>query len=312
VAKTGEKKMSFGRPSKQTVWILIALIPIAASLGFFLGWALYGSHGGFASVTLEIKGSTTVEPICLATAPLFEATHPGIQIGISAAGSGTGISAVIDGTADIGMSSRQVKTEENITAHDETNLWLRSFAIAKDALVVITNAAATTTPFDMNLTLLRMIFNGTISSWDHPSLAGHGLTGAIQVIARESTSGTRTAFDEMVMGDDDYASDFQEKVSNQEVHDEIASNPQAIGYIGLAYMSPSVKDVLIDGINASKEHVRDGSYELSRSLFLVTLGIPNVDSLIWEYVQWHLSPTAQNYVEELGYIAVQAKRDDFI
>jgi len=302
--------MSFGQISRTKMWVLIALIPIAAGAGFFMGWAYYGGGGGVSNILLEIKGSTTVEPICLATAPRFEATHPGVQIGISAAGSGTGIAAVIDGTADIGMSSRTVKVEENTSAHDATGEWLRAFAIAKDALAVITNAAATTTGFDMNLTLLRMIFNGTITSWDHPALAGHGLTGEIQVIARESTSGTRTAFDELVMGDDDYVADFQEKVSNQEVYDEIASNPHAIGYIGLAYMGSGVKAVSIDGIAVTKETVLDGSYKLSRSLYLVILGLPEVDSIIWEYVQWHFSPTAQYYIDQVGYIAIQAKRDD--
>jgi phosphate transport system substrate-binding protein len=302
--------MSFGKSGNLLTWIIIGLVgaAVGAGAGIGIGYAVF-QGGAVQTVTLEIKGSTTVEPICLATAPDFEAAHPGVEIAISAAGSGTGITAVMDGQADIAMSSRAVKSSENATAHTNTGEYLRAFALAKDALAVVTHSDATTN-FDMNITLVRMIFNGSITSWDHPELTGNGLTGDIQVIARESTSGTRGSFDDMVMDDDDYVADFQEKISNQEVHDTVASNPQAIGYIGLAYMSTSVDSVLIEGVEATKANVIADTYQLSRSLYLVTLGTPAFDSLIWEYVQWHFSPSAQYHVDDVGYIAVGQTRDD--
>lgn len=300
--------MSFGKNVNTLTYILIGLIVVGTGAGVLIGWAAFKGDNT-TTYTLNIKGSTTVEPICLETAEHFKAVHPNVEITISAAGSGTGIAAIIDGTANIAMSSRAVKSTENDTAYSTHSEHLRQYGIARDGLAVITNDAATTN-FDLSIEQIRAIFNGTISSWDDSLLTGNGLTGAIQVIARESSSGTRGTFDDLVMDDDDYVSDFQEKTSNQEVVDTVGSNAQAIGYCGLAYLNNDVTTVLVDSIEASKETVIAGTYALSRSLYLVTLGTPGEDTMTWEYVQWHYSPTAQYYIDDVGYIAIQAKKDD--
>ncbi|NHK30335.1 MAG: phosphate ABC transporter substrate-binding protein [Asgard group archaeon] len=300
--------MSFGKTSELFTWILIALIPISAGAGMFIGWAIYS--GGGTSITLTVKGSTTVEPIILVTVEPFEATHQGVTIEGSFAGSGTGISALIDGNADVAVSSRTVKSSENDSAFSTHNEYLRAYAIAKDGLAVITNNLSTSTNFDLTIDEIKAIFNGTITSWDDPLLTGNGLTGNILVIARDSASGTRGSFDELVMGDDDYVSGFQEKTSNADVVTEVGTNPQAIGYCGIAYLDSTVKTVFIDGIEPTKETILDGSYDISRELFVVTLGYPGVNTMIWEYVQWLFSPTAQYYVDYVGFIAIQMKRDD--
>jgi phosphate transport system substrate-binding protein len=300
--------MSFGKTSNLLTWILIALIPIGAGAGIFIGWAVFSGDQG-VSVTITVKGSTTVEPIILATVDHFEITHPGVTIEGSFAGSGTGITALMDGEADVAVSSRPVKSTENDTAFTTHSEYLRAYAIAKDGLAVITHIDATTN-FDLTVDEIKSIFNGTITSWDDPLLSGNGLTGNILVIARDSASGTRGSFDDLVMGDDDYADDFQEKTSNADVVTEIGTNPQAIGYCGLAYLDSTVKTVFVDGVEPTKETVLDGNYDISRDLYVVTLGYPGVDTMIWEYVQWLFSPTAQGFVDSIGYIAVQTKRDD--
>ena len=301
--------MSFGKKSGLLTWILIALIPIGAGAGVLIGWSVFGGTGGGTEVTLDIRGSTTVEPICIATATIFMNVHPNVQVTIQASGSGTGITALIDGQANIAMSSRPVKSSENTTAHDQHSLYLKQYAIAKDGLAVIINSAATS-DLDLNITMIRMIFNGSILTWDDARLPSVGLTGAIQVIARDSASGTRGTFDDLVMDDDDYVADFQEKVSNQEVVDDVGSNAQAIGYCGLAYLNDDVDAVIVDGVEASKETIVAGTYQLSRNLYLVTLGTPAANTLIFEYVQWHFSPTGQFYIDEVGYIAIQDKKDE--
>ncbi|NHJ40173.1 MAG: phosphate ABC transporter substrate-binding protein [Asgard group archaeon] len=299
--------MSFGKTSNLLTWILIALIPIGTGAGVLIGWAFFNGEGTF--ITLTVKGSTTVEPIILATVDHFEATHPGVVIEGSFAGSGTGISALIVGEADVAVSSRAVKSSENDTAYTTNEEYLRVYSIAKDGLAVITHSSVTTS-FDLTIDEIKSIFNGTITTWDDPLLAGNGLTGDILVIARDSASGTRGSFDEIVLGDDDYVEGFQEKTSNADVVTEIGTNPQAIGYCGLAYLDSTVKTVYVDGVEPTKETILDGSYDISRDLFIVTLGYPGVDSMIWEYVQWLFSPTAQYYVDSVGYIAIQTKRDD--
>jgi phosphate transport system substrate-binding protein len=302
--------MSSGKTSELFTWILIALIPISAGAGLFIGWAIYSGVG--TSITLTVKGSTTVEPIIIATVEHFEVTHQGVTIEGTFDGSGTGISALIDGNADVAVSSRAVKSSENDTAFSTHNEYLRAFAIAKDGLTVITNNINTTTNFDLTIDEIKAIFNGTITSWDNPLLAGNGLTGDILVIARDSVSGTRGSFDELVMNNDDYVIGFQEKTSNADVITEIGTNPQAIGYCGIAYLDSTVKTVYINGIEPTKETILDGSYDITRDLYVVTLGYPGVNSMIWEYVQWLFSPTAQYYIDYVGFIAVQIKRDDLI
>lgn len=301
--------MSFGKTSNLLTWILIVLIPISAGAGIFIGWSVFRGEG--ISITLTVKGSTTVEPIILATVEHFEVTHPGVTIEGSFAGSGTGISALIDNEADVAVSSRAVKSSENATAFSIHEVYLRVYAIAKDGLAVITHTSVVAS-FDLTIDEIKAIFNGTITSWDDPLLTGNGLTGEILVIARDSASGTRGSFDELVMGDDDYASGFQEKTSNADVVTEIGTNPQTIGYCGLAYLDNSVKTVLVDGVEPTKVTVLDETYTISRDLYVVTLGHPGVNTMIWEYIQWLFSPTAQNDIDSAGFIAIQTKRDDLI
>ncbi len=310
--------MSFGKNTNKLTYLLIALIFVGTGLGVFIGWiAFYDGQGG-DSYTLNVQGSTTVEKICTLSAVPFMDAHPGVQVTISGTGSGTGIGTLINGQCDIAMASRAVKSSENETAHTSTGAWLRQFTIAKDGLAIIINDDATSV-LDLSLDEIKAIFNGTISSWDSTALPDVGLSGDILVVVREEGSGTRDTFNGLVMGDADqefpdsqYVGDALPMSSNQMIFDEVNTNPQAIGYVGLGYLGNGVESVHIDGVEPTFETIVDTTYSIQRGLYLVTLGDPDVGSLVWEYVNWHFSPDGQYYIFDSGFINILPRRDNLL
>jgi phosphate transport system substrate-binding protein len=305
--------MSFGKSSSLLTWILIALIPVGAGAGILIGWAVFS---GGETYTIDVQGSTTVEKIATLSAVPFMNTHPGVTVTVAGTGSGTGIGTLINQQCDVAMASRPVKSSENDTAFANTGEYLRAYAIAKDGLAIVINDAATGT-LDLAIDEIKSIFNGTVTSWTDPLVSAAGLTGDIQVVVREEGSGTRDAFNELIMGDDaqddpdeQYVGDALPMTSNQQIFDEVESNEQAIGYVGLGYVQAGVEAVDVDGVTPSFETVVGGTYPVQRDLFLVTLGTPAVDGLIWEYVSWHFGPEGQYWVFDAGYINVLPRRED--
>ena len=298
--------MSFS--SKRTVltWVLIALIPIAGISGWLI--TKYTTNPG-EQYQINIDGSTTVYKIIKSSLQPFMDYHPGVIVTVSGTGTGTGITSLIDGQADIAMASRPVKSEENISSGG----LLKSFPIAIDALSIVVHASAS----QLNITtdVARAIFNGTISSWSDPAVAVAGLSGQIQVVVREAGSGTRDAFNELVMGDEkqlepgsQYAAGAISKNSNQLIKDAIATNPNYIGYIGLGYVDSTVDVVIINGVMPAIETVKDGTYDLQRDLYLVTLNNPQ--DLIKEFINWMLSPEGQKIVIDSGFVNVATTSDE--
>jgi phosphate transport system substrate-binding protein len=312
--------MSFGKSSLLT-WILIALIPVGAGAGILIGWAVFSGEEA-QTYSLNVEGSTTVYKIVADSHIAFMDAHPGVVVTVAGTGSGSGIGTLINGLADVAMASRPAKDTENDTGVESAfavqGEYLRAFPIAKDGLAIIVNDDANA--LDMTIDQAKAIFNGTVDTWagvDTMLGLTSGLTGDIQVVVREEGSGTRDAFNELVMGDEDqddpdeqYAGDALQKNSNQLIFDEVNGNPNAIGYVGLGYVTTGVESVAIDGVAPSIATVVDGSYSVQRSLFLITLGWPTVGELIWEFINWHYSPDGQFYVEDNGFIAISIKRDD--
>ena len=299
--------MSFVKKGNILTTILIILIPVAGIAGWLITSSVLSSDSEYQ---LDIDGSTTVFKIIEAAQFEFMDSHPGVTVTTSGVGTGAGITAVTDGVADIAMASRPVKAIENETANYE----LKAFAIAKDGLAIIIHASAN--PLDLTIDEARAIFNGTISDWSDPLVVSAGLTGSIQIVVREEGSGTRDAFNELVMGDDkqlepgrEYASGALPKSSNQLIKDAVAANPNYIGYVGLGYVDDSVNAVLINGTLPSIESVQNGTYGIQRDLFLVTKGEPT--GLAKEFINWMFSPVGQDIVIETGFINVAKTSDEY-
>lgn len=245
---------------------------------------------------IVVKGSTTVLPIAQPCAEVFMDQNPDIDISIQGGGSGVGITSLIDGTCDIGNSSRPVK-EEEVAKAKEKGVELFANIIAKDAMAVIVH---TSNKIDgLTLEQIKAIYTGEISSW---SPVG-GADRMIVVVSRDSASGTFEAFNELALHKEKLRPDALMQASNAAVATTVANTPGAIGYVGLGYVTSQVKAIKVNDIIPSKETVNDNSYPLARPLFMYTNGEP--EGIVKEFIDFVLSAEGQKLVEENGFIRVK-------
>src|SRR5688500_1946268 len=179
---------------------------------------------------LVIKGSDTLgAKLVPQLAEQFKADHPDATFDIAAEGSTTGIAALIDGTAQIGMSSREVKPAETMAAQAK-GVTLKPTIVAYDGLGVIINSNNPIT----NLTRkqVEQIFTGEVTDWS----AVGGKSGKISIYTRNTSSGTYSDWKDLAMKKRDYARSSQKMAGNEQIAAEVAKNPNGIGYVGLAYI----------------------------------------------------------------------------
>ena len=175
-----------------------------------------------------IKGSDTLGAKLVPTlAEEYKARNPGVSFEIAAEGSTTGISAIIDGTAQIGMSSRRARPTE-VSAATAKGVSLKPLIVAYDGMAVIVNAKSPIA----NLTLrqVEQIFTGDVTDWS----AVGGRPGKISVYTRNTSSGTYSDWKDLAMKKRDYAKSSQKMAGNEQIAAEVAKNPNGIGYVGLA------------------------------------------------------------------------------
>jgi len=242
---------------------------------------------------ISVAGSTTVQPLAEKMAEVFTAANPDVKIDVAGGGSRAGGQAAGAGAADIGAASRAVKDSE-LQEHPD----LVIFEIARDGIAIVTHPEV---PVD-NLTtdLVRDIFSCAITNWS----AVGGPDQPIAIISREEGSGTRAAFEEMVMGEDVAISDkaiFQD--SNGKVRTAVASTPFSIAYLSFGYLDDSVQSLSVDGVLPTEENALSGVYPIVRPLNLVTLGEPT--GVVKTWLDWILGPEGQQIVADQGYISVK-------
>ncbi len=269
------------------VILMIALVFFAAGCG--------GNANSEESIILN--GSTTVFPIAQRAAEEFMDAHSDINVSVRGTGSGNGIAALINGTCDIADSSRPMK-EEEIKKAEASGIKPVATVIAKDAIAIIVNKNNRI----KNITKeqLKKIYTGEITNWKE--LGGADMK--IVPVTRDSSSGTFEIFEEKILGKDaEMISSAVVQGSNQAVKTTVSKTPGAIGYIGLGYADSTIKTVAFDGVLPSKESVLNGTYEISRPLFMYTNGVPK--GAVKEFIDFVMSPEGQKIVEEVGYIAVK-------
>lgn len=245
------------------------------------------------SGTLTIAGSTTILPINEECARMLRAANPDLRISVSGGGSGHGVKAVGSGEIDIGAASRDVKSEEMAFYPD-----LKPVAIGKDSVAIVVHPQNTIGGLTMEQA--SKIFSGEITNWKEVG----GADGAIRIITREEGSGTREVFETYVMKPfkRELAGQASVKQSNGEVRATVSSDASSIGYLSLGYIDETVKALPIDGVAATVENVRSGTYPITRNLYLITKGEPS--ELERAFIQFVLSPEGQRIVEDMGYIAI--------
>ena len=232
-----------------------------------------------------LAGSTSVQPFAEVLSEEYMILHPGVTIDVQGGGSAAGILAAQSGTADIGMSSRSL-------AGDETKLW--SVEIARDGLAIVINAHNTV----VNLTTeqVRDIYSGKISNWS----ALGGEKAQIHVFTREDGSGTRSSFETLVMGKTEINPRAMVQDSNGAVRQLVGDDPDAIGYISLGLVDKTVKAVELNGVVASREHVTDGSYGLSRPFLFISKNTPT--GLTKAFIDFTLSDQGKQILDAQGLI----------
>src|SRR5205809_2801263 len=247
---------------------------------------------------LVIKGSDTLgAKLVPQLAEQFKAQRPGTTFDIAAEGSTTGIAAIIDGTAQIGMSSRRVKTSE-IGSASAKGINMKPTVVAYDGIAVIVNASNPVK--SLTKKQVEQIFTGEVTDWS--AVAGSG--GKISIYTRNTSSGTYSDFKELAMKKRDYALDSQKLAGNEQIAQEVGKNPNGVGYVGLAYTKASgIKVVSIDSATPSKESVLGKAYPYARPTFYYTNGEPT--GLAKQFVDFTVSAAGQKIVEQVGFVPIK-------
>ncbi|MDQ1274500.1 MAG: phosphate transport system substrate-binding protein [Euryarchaeota archaeon] len=252
------------------------------------------------SQSITLKGSDTVLPLAQAEAEEFMIENSDKSVTVTGGGSGVGITALIDGEVDIATASREIKAEE-IEAAQANGINPVETTIAYDGISVVVNPENPVT--ELTFDQLRGIYNGSISNWK--DIGGDDLE--IVVISRDSSSGTYEYFKEEVLQGDEYRADALTQPATGGIVGEVSQNPNAIGYIGVAYLDETVKALSLDAGNGSEaptsENILSGAYPLSRSLYFYTDGEPS--GLTKEFIDFVLSETGQSLVTEVGYFPIE-------
>jgi len=251
------------------------------------------------AVSVTIKGSDTVLPLAQKEAEELMKTNSDVSVTVVGGGSGVGITAMIDGTTDIAMASRDLKTEEKMKFADK-KVDIEEVIIAYDALTVIVNPANTVSKLTREQ--LEGIFTGAIKNWKEVG----GADGKIVAYSRESSSGTYEFFKDEVMGKKNYATDILNLPATGAIVQAVGQTKGAIGYIGLAYETKEVKQLAVSYdqgktfVEPTVASAKDKSYPISRPLFYMfnKVNAAKVKTI----VDYALSAEGQKIVSEVGYI----------
>ena len=243
---------------------------------------------------IQIAGSTTVQPLAEVLAEAFMADNPGVTIEIQGGGSSVGVTSAGEGTVDIGNASRNVKESEF-----EEFPELIVHTIAFDGIAIVTNPDLDLP--SLSIEQVKAIFAGEITNYSELG----GLAAEIVVVSREEGSGTRAAFEELVMETGDEEAMISENAilqqSNGQVRTTVSTTPNTIGYLSFGFLDESVNTIAIDGVDPTVANVKSGDYAIFRPLNMLTNGEPN--ELAQAFLDFILSDLGQEIVSE-DYITI--------
>ena len=244
------------------------------------------------SGSVSTNGSTSMEKVIGALSEQFMADNSGVSITYDPTGSGAGIEAASNGSADIGLASRALKDEEKAGGLTET-------VVALDGIAVIVNADSKVE--DLSVEQIAKIFTGEITDWSEVG----GEAGKISCIGREAGSGTRDGF-ESITGTKDACKLDQELTSTGGVIEAVAGNANAIGYASLSAVEgkDTVKAVTVGGVACTEETVLDGSYAIQRPFVLVTKTDASLSTAAQAFFDYTTSTAANDLIKAAGAVPV--------
>lgn len=258
--------------------------------------------------SLQIKGSDTMVNLAQAWAEKYMEKNQTDFVAVTGGGSGTGMASLISGTCDIAMSSRNVKQKEYDLAQKKSVV-PQEITVALDGIAVVVHPNNPVA--QLTMAQLSDIFTGRVSNWKELG----GADASIVLLSREVNSGTHVYFKEYVLRNNDPKSraEFSPGAlmlpSSQAIADEVANNPDAIGYYGMGYISPKQKAVAVAKdaqalyVQPTIENVVSGEYPISRPLFFCTNGEPK--GLVRKFMDYALSPEGQSIVKETDFVPIK-------
>ena len=240
------------------------------------------------SGTVVTNGSTSMESVMGALIEAFKEVQPDVQIQYTGSGSSAGITSAQDGTADIGLASRDLKD-------DETGV--KKITVAKDGIAIIVNPENPVA--DLSIEQIAQIFTGEITNWSELG----GSDGQVVPIGREAGSGTRDGF-ESITGTEDACKYQNELTSTGEVIASVASNPNAIGYTSLSAVDDTVKALTVGGVAPSEATVLDGTYAIQRNFNFILSDSTELSDAAQAFVDWATSTEASDLIAGAGAVPV--------
>ncbi|MGH7197139.1 MAG: phosphate ABC transporter substrate-binding protein [Candidatus Omnitrophota bacterium] len=273
-----------------------------------VGWGSQPSASAKKSDSLQIKGSDTMVNLVQGWAEEFMQKNPDDFIAVTGGGSGTGIAALINGTCEVAMSSREIK-EKEISLAEKKGVHPKQISVALDGLAVVVHKDNPVS----NLTLdqLADIFSGRVTNWKEVG----GNDAKIVILSREVNSGTHVYFKEHVLrkGDAQSKEEFSPEAlllpSSQAIADEIQHNPGAIGYYGMGYISKHhkavavAKDARSEYVYPTVDDVVSGKYPISRPLFIYVNG--ELGGSVKKFIDFILSEEGQALVVKLDFVPLK-------
>jgi phosphate transport system substrate-binding protein len=243
---------------------------------------------------LQLAGSTTVQPLAELLATAFMDKNAGVTIEVQGGGSSVGVTSAGEATVDIGMASRNVKDSEFETFAD-----LQVFVVAYDGIAVVTNPDLDLP--SLSIDQVKAIFAGEFTNYSEVG----GPDAAIVVVSREEASGTRAAFEELVMESGDTEAVISEDAllqqSNGQIRTTVSTTPNAIGYLSFGFLDESINTVAIDEVDPTVANVKNNTYPIFRPLNMLTNGAPG--ELAQAFLDFILGAEGQAIVAE-DYITV--------
>lgn len=237
------------------------------------------------SGVVNTNGSTSMEKVMQVLIEAFKEQQPNVTVNYTGSGSGAGVTSAIDGTADLGLASRALKSEEEKGA--QANI------VALDGVAVVVNPDNAVD--DLTVDQIAQIFKGEITNWKDLG----GADEEIAVYGREAGSGTRGAFEELV-GVEDACKYLNEYSSTGDVIGNVASNPSAIGYASLSAVGDNVKAVKVNGVECSEATVQDGTYEIQRPFVMITKDGTQLSDAAQAFLDFAMSADAASLIAQAG------------
>lgn len=286
----------------------VALVMV---VGLSLSCGGKGGEGGSGRVMIQNKGSDTMMNVAQAWAEAYGRVRSGVVVAVSGGGSGTGFSALINGTVDIANASREIRESEIEAVRSARGIVPKQYIVGYDALAIFLhpdNPISTVT-----IPMLAAIYgdSGAAESWSDLGVTVPGCpSGEIVRVSRQNNSGTYAYFQEAVLGEREFKLGSRDMHGSKDVVDLVEHTPCAIGYSGLAYATTTVKMPCVSAqegaacIAPTEQTALDRTYPISRPLFMYTAGEPT--GAVKEYLDWILSDEGQCIIMEAGYAPVRA------